>query len=121
MRSVRTMAAGLALLGAIGLLGGCGQQEEAVVEHPEGSVQLVETQPRQIGDIRVVAADVAADSAYLSVAGGSGPAEGVDVAVGDVVELKGHSFEIVDIVPDPDAADSHADGASRAAVWVVVD
>lgn len=121
MRGTRTVQAALALVGAAVLLTGCTQETEAAVERPEGSVRLVDTQPRAVGDVRVVVGNISADSAALSVAGGEGPPETADVAVGDVVELKGHSFKVVDIVDDDEVSEGDGEGASRAAVWVLVD
>ncbi len=111
----------LALAGVAALLAGCTSGSEAAVERPEGAIRLVDTQPRAIGDLRVVVGNVSGDSAALSVAGGEGDPETADVEVGDVVELKGHSFEVVDVVDDTEVSEQDGTGASGAAVWVLVD
>jgi hypothetical protein len=105
---------------AVGVLAGCAEQE-APVDHPDGSIRLVANQPQNVGDLRAVVANIDEESAFLSVSGGAGETARSEVAVGDVVEMQGHSFEIIDIVGDPDAAGSDQDGASTAAVWVLVD
>lgn len=113
-----------AMSGAVGvglltgcLLTGCGQEGGTQVEHPEGSVRLVENQPRQMGEVSVVVSAVTGDSAFIGASNGDGPAVSVDVAVGDVVELKGMTFEILGI--DEDSSGSSEDGGSNAAVWVL--
>lgn len=120
MRRAGPARVAVALLGAVGLLCACAPEAAPEVEHPEGSVRLVDTQPRTIGDVTAVVGNVTQGSAVLSVAGDGEPAEAVDVAVGDVVELQGHTFEVVDIVEDEVSAGEGV-GASTAAVWVVVD
>ena len=91
------------------------------MEHPKDAVRLVANQPQRVGEVRAVVGNIEGGSAFLSVSGETGPADGAEVKVGDTVDLKGHSFEIVDIVADPGASKSDQDGASVAAVWVLVD
>jgi hypothetical protein len=122
MRGPRTVsAAAFALAGVALLLSGCTPESEAAVERPEGSIRLVDTQPRAIGDLRVVVGNISGDTAALSVAGGDGGPETADVTVGDVVELKGRSFEVVDVVDDTEVSEGDGTGASGAAIWVLVD
>jgi len=112
----------VAVLVVVAGLTGCAKGETEV-EHPQDAVRLVANQPQRVGEVRAVVGNIEDGSAFLSVSvsGETGPADGVDVEVGDTVDLKGHSFEIVDIVPDPGASKSDQDGASVAAVWVLVD
>lgn len=111
-----SVAVGVGLLTGC-LLTGCGQEGGTQVEHPEGAVRLVENQPRQVGGLRLVAADIAEDRAFLGAGDGDGPADSANVSVGDVVELKGQSFEVLEIVVD--TSGSTEDGGSNGSVWLL--
>ncbi len=97
-RSGRAVVLAAVVVLAAGVLAACGGDgETAPLASEDGAVVLVETQPQNLGAVRVVASNVSADSARVSVTGDD--AEGGVVAVGDTVTIDGETWEVIDIRP----------------------
>ena len=86
-----------AIVLAATVLAACGDGGAAPLASEDGAVVLVETQPQSLGAARVVASNVSADDARVSVTGDDG--EGGVVAVGDTVTIEGKTWEVIDIRP----------------------
>jgi hypothetical protein len=85
---------------AASILAACGDGEATPLASEDGAVVLVETQPQSLGAARVVASNVRADEARVSITGDDG--EGGVVAVGDTVTIEGETWEVIDIRPGAD-------------------
>lgn len=80
---------------AAALLAGCGSDRPEPVED---ATRLEQNLPTEVDGVRVVAYNPTEDSGVVAVDG-----ERREVTVGDVVEVGGVDFEVVQIVPDSDA------------------
>jgi len=90
MRRRRAMLVHVLLfVGGCVILSACGQGQEAEVARPEGAVQLIENQPRQIGDLSVVAASMTQTSVLTceSRVGTCAKCYGRSLATGKLVDI----------------------------------
>lgn len=116
---VRSRAgAAIALLAAAALVAGCTTQEDPV-DRPEGAVALVQNRPTPVGEVTVVASNVRADSAAISVVGREAGAEaqGDRVAPGQSATIGGLTFEVLDIVLSQDRGGEP--GSDTSTVWIL--
>ncbi|MBF0686502.1 MAG: hypothetical protein IR158_01880 [Cellulomonas sp.] len=82
------------MVGVVALLAACGAQEPDV---PEGAVHLKAGEPVEVDGLTLTAANFGEDSISLIASDGKDFDDAVDLTIGRSGEVKGRSFELVEV------------------------
>ena len=94
-------AAGVALVVAGALLGGCSDGPDV----PEGAVHLKAGQPVEVDGLTLTAANFGEESISLIASDGKDFDDAVDLTTGSSGDVKGRTFELVEVEVDGEGDD----------------